>query len=952
MDSNTTRDNNVWDAFHGPNIAYAIELYEKYKTDPDSLDDEVKDLFDTWGPPPAPSIQDREMQQPKTLEQNGQHPQQLQTIAAAFQLAEAIRSQGHLAAKIQPFNPNEQTVDILTPEHYQVTKEDLMSIPKGLIAPHAPDHVKNGWDAMQHLKNVYTKAMAFEFNHITNPEEKNWLQQMVESEEAFLSLTNDKRQSLLQRLTEVESFERFLHQTFVGQKRFSIEGLDTLVPMLDETIQASLDEDCDDVVIGMAHRGRLNVLAHIAGKPYEQIFSEFMHVPSTAFDSNGEIKSTYGWTGDVKYHLGGSRHVTDQEHKTRVTLAYNPSHLEFVNPIVEGYTRAAQEERGQQGLPEQNETKALAVLIHGDAAFPGQGVVSETLNLSGLQGYQTGGTLHIIANNNIGFTTESTDSRSTTYASDVAKGFEVPIIHVNADDPEACLSAVHLAYHYRKTFQKDVLIDLIGYRRFGHNEMDEPAATQPQLYSLITKHESVKSQYEKLLIDRKIITKEQASEMNDHVQKKLDRSYENVSKQEKQQNDSLESPEAINEGLPAIDTRVDLDVLRVINRELLEWPQEFQVYPKLKKILERREHALEADGKVDWSLAETLAFATILRDGTPIRLTGQDSERGTFAHRHLVLHDHKSGDTYTPLHHLAEAKASFAIHNSPLSEISVVGFEYGYNVFAPETLVLWEAQFGDFANAAQVIFDQFVSAARAKWGQKSGFVVLLPHGYEGQGPEHSSARLERFLQMSAENNWTVANVSTAAQYFHLLRRQAQLLEKEDVRPLVIMTPKSLLRNPHAASSGTEFSERLFQPVFEEQKQEEDVEKVERLLLSSGKVSQDIKAKLEKQNVDWLHVARLEQLYPLPKEELNNVITRFPHLKEIIWVQEEPKNMGAWSYIEPHLKDCAPTGVTVDYIGRKERSSTAEGNPNVHKQEQARILNDALTRTNERGSING
>lgn len=758
---------------------------------------------------------------------------------------------------------------------------------------------------------------------------------------------------MLRRLTEVEGFEKFLHRTFVGQKRFSIEGLDSMVPLLDELVRHSIENEVKAINIGMAHRGRLNVLAHVLGKPYEMIFAEFQHAESKDFiPSEGSVAITYGWTGDVKYHLGAARRLRNKnEHTMRITLANNPSHLEVVSPVVLGFTRAAQEDRSNAGVPSQDTDSSFAIMIHGDAAFPGQGIVAETLNLSRLRGYQTGGSIHIIANNMIGFTTESYDSRSTRYASDIAKGFEIPIVHVNADDPEACLAAANLAFKYRQRFKKDFVIDLIGYRRFGHNEMDEPMATNPTMYNVIQQHPTVRQLYAQKLVEKGVIAKEAVEEMEREVAERLKNAYERVPKDEAKLDFIMDPPKPVARKLPFVKTAVEKEVLRRLNKELLQFPSNFHVFNKLERILKRRDGVFDGNGKIDWAHAEILAFATILRDGVPIRLTGQDSQRGTFAQRHLVLHDVKTGEEFVPLHHISEANASFVVYNSPLTEAAVLGYEYGYNVFAPETLVLWEAQFGDFANMAQVMFDQFISSGRAKWGQKSGLVMLLPHGYEGQGPEHSSARLERFLQLAAENNWTVANLSTSAQYFHILRRQASILQWEEVRPLVLMTPKSLLRHPLAASDVEEFTNGQFQPVLEQKGLGENREKVERIILGTGKLTVDLAEQINKmEGLDWLHVVRIEELYPFPKEELQAILVRYPNIKEIVWVQEEPQNMGSWCYVEPKLREIAPDGVDVSYIGRRRRASPAEGDPVVHRKEQERIIQCALTKKNNNSKI--
>ncbi|WP_047150725.1 2-oxoglutarate dehydrogenase E1 component [Aneurinibacillus tyrosinisolvens] len=940
MARNQVGSNTPWQDFDGPNLGYVHELYEHYLEDPKSIDQEMKKLFDQWGAPPL-------YQKEGFHTQKEQHTTDaagiMQKAISAATLALSIRINGHLYAQTNSFT-NEEQRDLhpLNPSNYGLSEADLQAMPAQVVWPKAPVQLRTALDVINHLRKIYINSVAYQFMHINNLEERDWLTHMVESETIERTLGNEEQIRLLRTLTQVEEFEQFLHHRFAGQKRFSIEGLETLVPMIDELVRQSALGGVRHVLIGMAHRGRLSVLAHILGKPYEKIFSEFHHSPNKELvPSEGSIGMNYGWTGDVKYHLGADREMeADQSARVRLTLANNPSHLEFVNPVVQGYTRAAQEDRQVAGYPKQDVTKALMIAVHGDAAFPGEGIVAETLNLSRLRGYQTGGTIHIIANNQIGFTTESQDSRSTRYASDLAKGFEIPIVHVNADDPMACLQAIRLAYEYRKNFKKDFLIDLIGYRRYGHNEMDDPAATQPLFYDKVMKHSRVPVLYADILKKNGIIEDQVVEEIKQAARERLQQAYDKTKSNGQEQTITPEIKQIDNE--LDVDTRVSADTLTELNKELLQWPKELSVYPKLEKILKRREEALQKG--IDWSLAETLAFATILMDGTPIRITGQDTERGTFAQRHAVLHDNQTGKQFIPLQHIPQARASFAIYNSPLSEAGVLGFEYGYDVLAKDTLVLWEAQFGDFADAAQVIIDTFLASGKAKWKQTSNLVLLLPHGYEGQGPDHSSARLERFLQSSAERNWTVANLTSAAQYFHLLRWQASRLGKENARPLILMTPKSLLRNPRAFSKLTELSEGSFKPLLEQPGLEGNAESAGRMILCSGKVAIDLEAEWESQQLNdkRIYLVRVEQLFPFPEKELQKTINQCKQLKEIVWVQEEPKNMGAWSYMEPKLK--ALTEVPVRYIGRPDHSSPAEGSPDVHKMEQQRILKEALLLT--------
>ncbi|MFN8511853.1 MAG: 2-oxoglutarate dehydrogenase E1 component [Chloroflexia bacterium] len=712
------------------------------------------------------------------------------------------------------------------------------------------------------------------------------------------------------------------------------------MPILDELVRLAAVAGTREVLVGMAHRGRLNVLAHVLGKPYGKIFAEFHHSPNRELvPSEGSSGINYGWTGDVKYHLGARKTVRESELvPVTLTLAHNPSHLEFVNPVINGFTRAAQERRDAPGTPRLDIDCALSVAIHGDAAFPGEGVVAETLNLSNLPGYQVGGTIHIIVNNQIGFTTGVQDARSTMYASDLAKGFEIPIVHVNADDPEACLAAVRLAHAYRQRFRRDFLIDLVGYRRLGHNEGDEPSFTQPLMYDRISKHPTVRALYALQLTSLELVTPREAERMAERVQERLKQALA-----EAETNPPVDDAAPLRDAPPLASyrTAVPAEYLRAVNGAMLARPAGFVAHERLERILARRGAGLDKPGGIDWGHAEALAFGSLLLDGVPIRLTGQDSERGTFVQRHGVLTDVHTGAKFAPLGAVPRAKGSFALYNSPLSEAAVLGFEYGYSIHAPEALVLWEAQFGDFANAGQVLIDQFIVAARAKWRQDPGLVLLLPHGYEGQGPEHSSGRLERFLQLAADDNLRIANPTTAAQYFHLLRAQAQAL-KEARRPLVVMTPKSLLRHSRAGSSLNDLTHGGWQPVIDDADAVARMS-VGRLVLCSGKVAVDLATSERRKAADWVAVARLEQLYPFPAAEVERIIDRYQSLREVVWLQEEPQNMGAWSYAMPHLTLLlAARDLPLRYIGRPERASTAEGAHEAHETEQARIVGEAFS----------
>ncbi|TMD92657.1 MAG: 2-oxoglutarate dehydrogenase E1 component, partial [Chloroflexi bacterium] len=792
------------DTFYGPNAGYVLEQYERYLQNPANVDKATRAIFDTWAQEnQSTRAEDKE----KT---NGSSPFQVSQVVAASALAHAIRAQGHLGAHLDPLGTEPLGDPALLPESHGITEDELSLLPPVVVGGHAAEGARDALEAITNLRSMYSGTISYEFDQVKSPIERVWLRDAVGLRLFHETQEPTARRKLLQRLTQIEVFERFLHQTYPGQKRFSLEGTDTLVPMLDEIILGAIESGSREVIIGMAHRGRLNVLAHVLGKSYTAILSEFGHakheegVPLT--DSFG-----FGLTGDVKYHLG-AEHILGEEASVslKVILSPNPSHLEFVNPVIEGMTRALQTVSDVAGAPLQEVDHALPVLIHGDAAFPGEGVVAETLNLWQLHGYWVGGTIHIIVNNQLGFTTEPEDSRSTQFASDLAKGFEIPIIHVNADDPDASLTAVRLSQAYRDHFHKDVLIDLVGYRRWGHNEGDEPAFTQPRMYDIIRSHPTVRDLYARYLIGKGVVSQEEVDSMVKNAFAMLEQAKQEADSGLELEDDELDGLNGDiyhDERVP----QVSAEQLINYNSELLSWPEGFTPNAKLVRLLQRRATTLGPEGGIDWGQAEALAFASILADGTPIRITGQDVERGTFSHRHAVLHD-QHNESYIPLQHLSSARASFSIYNSPLSEAAPLGFEYGYSVQAPNTLVLWEAQFGDFANAAQVIIDQFIASGRAKWKQKSSLVLLLPHGYEGQGPEHSSARLERYLQLSAHNNWRIANCSTASQYFHLLRHQAFYLWL-DPRPLVIMTPKSLLRHTLSTTTLTELAEGEFQPVI-------------------------------------------------------------------------------------------------------------------------------------------
>jgi len=921
-----------WKEFHGPNLGYLFEQYERYLAEESSVDESFRSLFSQWGSPHNSDVEAKD-----TGLSANEWMKRMSKLLAVMDMAANIRKKGHLEADINPIDQR-KTIGIGDIRTYGVTEEDVREVPAEFISPALKDTCKDGLSALSRLKGLYMNKVGYEIDHL-NDEERQWFERQIEQGYVDRAIRLLDKKRLMEQLTAAESFEQFLHKTYVGQKRFSVEGLETLVPSIEELVKLSAKEEIKQVAIAMAHRGRLNVLAHVMDKPYEAIFSQFQH---SAYPGNKPALST---TGDVKYHMGAVAEKVYDGKKITVTMGNNPSHLEIANSVVEGYTRAAQDDRSKKGYPAQEFSKGLCILIHGDAAFPGQGCVAETLNFSQTAAYNTGGTIHIIANNNIGFTAETYESRSTEYASDLAKGFDVPIIHVNADDPEACLAIMGLAFMYRQEFNRDIVIDLMGYRRLGHNEMDEPMATNPVMYKKVRNHPTITALYRKQAVESQSLLAEDIAGIEKKVYAHLRSVYERISKEQEEIPSIEEMMNDVSTVSPKEDTAVDRITLSKLNTELLDWPKGFEAFKKVQKILERRREVFENKGKVDWGHAEALAFASILNDGVPIRITGEDTERGTFSHRNLVLSDEQIGAKYCPLHEMESAKASFAIHNSVLSEEAVLGFEYGYSVLSKETLVFWEAQFGDFANGAQVLFDQFISAGKAKWGERSGLVVLLPHGFEGQGPEHSSARLERFLQLCAENNMTVANLSTAAQYFHLLRRQAFMLQRDEARPLILMTPKSLLRNQAAACYIEEFTNGEFQPVIEQPGLGTVPEKVERIVFCTGRIAVELAGSASGQSqTDWLDIIRVEELYPFPKEDIKNLVNRYKNLKEVIWVQEEPKNMGAFRYMEPHLAEIIPSQLSISYIGRPEMASPAEGDPLVHKKEQQRIINQVFSKT--------
>jgi 2-oxoglutarate dehydrogenase E1 component len=910
------------DEFYGPNAGYALELLEREHPKAE-----------------APEIE---------AEPELRASADVSAAAAAAGLAQSIRLFGHRGAHIDPLGSEPPGDPHLDYGAHGLTEADLTRLPASVVGGavgHNPS-IPNALEAIHRLEQIYCGTTGYEVAHVEDPTERAWLLEAIE-EDRFRPPNDpvDERE-LLDRLTEVSAFERFLHRAYPGQTRFSVEGLGMLIPMLDELIADAAAHGTRSILLGMAHRGRLNVLAHVLGKPYARILSEFEGREPTRGSAPTE-STDEGWAGDVKYHAGARRVVRDQPGDQRngtgrdavtVIMAPNPSHLEFVNPVVQGMTRAADEDRQRAGRPLQDEAASLGVLIHGDASFPGQGVVAETLNLARLRGYRTGGTLHVIANNQLGFTTEPREGRSTLYASDLAKGFEMPIVHVNADDPIACLAAIRLAAAYRAAFSEDFLVDLIGYRRWGHNEGDDPSFTQPRTYAAVEKQPTVRERFAAELVRRGVV---RDGDPEAFLKSGLDE-FQRIREDVRRRTDETSSTEELRVAKKEKEShlkRVTWDQLKTLNDALLTFPESFHLHPKLDRALQRRRTGFERpDSPIDWAHAETLAFATLLVDRVPIRLTGQDVARGTFSQRHLTFFDAKTGTQFTPLEALPDQRASFDLHNSPLSENATLGFEYGYSVQAPDTLVLWEGQYGDFINGAQVIVDEFVVSGQAKWGLVSGMVLLLPHAWEGQGPDHSSGRLERFLEQAAENNIRVANCSTAAQYYFLLRRQAASLG-QDARPLVIMTPKSLLRHPLSASRAADLVEGRFEPVLDDASAKHPT-RVRRVVLCSGHIWAELEADKRRAPADDVAVVRLEELYPFPVEALTDVLERYSRAKEIVWLQEEPRNMGAWPHVERHLRELVGDR-ELRYVGRPEGASPAEGWAAAHGAEQQRIISEIL-----------
>jgi 2-oxoglutarate dehydrogenase E1 component len=874
--------------------------------------------------------------------------------AAVLQMINAYRVRGHLIADLDPLEYKVGHHAELNLEHYGLTIWDLdREFICGGLCGRQTDTLR---DILDTLRETYCGKLAVEYMHIQLPDEKKWLQDRMEPTRNQQPLDRATKNRILLKLNDSEVFERFLHTKYVGHKRFSMEGAETTIPMLDFLFSEATESGMSEAVIGMAHRGRLNVLANVLGKSYEKIFHEF--------EGDIDPQTTQG-SGDVKYHLGAEgTHIAPSGKTMKLSLASNPSHLEAVDPIVEGMVRAK-----QKLLNDRARKLVLPVLLHGDAAFAGQGVVAETLNLSQLKGYRTGGTVHIVINNQIGFTTSPESARSSVYATDVAKMVQAPIFHVNGDDPEACIRAVKLAYDYRQTFGKDIVIDLICYRRHGHNEGDEPSLTQPKMYKLIKEHRSVRKIYTETLLRKGDIDPKEAEAWLDAFQAKLQEAFDRTREESTPhaEGDPLYTDEEITgfQNSPSPDTGITQSIAQKVGDAMTATPESFTVHPKIKPILTKRRAMLEGKEPMDWAFGEMMAYGSLLMEGHRVRLSGQDSGRGTFSQRHALLFDYSTGEGYVPLNTLAKrnapapaqgehvtvenalgsevvqvaAEVNFSVYDSFLSEYGVLGFEYGYSVADPGTLVLWEAQFGDFMNGAQIVIDQFISSAEEKWGQHSGLTLLLPHGYEGQGPEHSSARLERFLTMCAEGNMQVVYPTTPAQYFHVLRRQ---MKNEPRRPLIVMTPKSLLRLPAATSTMDQLLNGRFEPVLVD-RATNDAASVTRIVLTSGKVFYDLSAAREKAATPNVAIIRVEQYYPFPQQMLADAVRQYPNATEIVWVQEEPRNMGAWPFLRERLETLLGDNQKLRYIGRPISASPATGSHHRHDEQQKELVDQAITK---------
>ena len=932
-------------SIQGSNAQWIELYYERFLEDPNSVDDSWRAYFrGLRGSNGHTEIAhsavlerfERLARQPKTAapaSTDGWAPKAAEKQAAVLRLINYYRVRGHQAARLDPLGlaPIPKVPD-LDPAFHGLSDADLDTVfNTGSLASKDRMSLR---DIIRLLKSVYTDAIGAEYMYITETAQKRWIQRRLEACAFEPKLGEQRKKDVLLQLTAAEGIERYLHNKYVGQKRFSLEGGDSLIPLMDEIMRCSAEASVEELVVGMAHRGRLNLLVNILGKSPADLFAEF----------EGKYKEDeLSKAGDVKYHMGFSTDVEIAGQRLHLVLAFNPSHLEIVNPVVEGSVKARQTRRDDE-----TGEKVVPVLIHGDAAFAGQGVVMETLQLSHSKGYSTGGTVHVIVNNQIGFTTPnpievrpSHDTRTSRYCTDLAKMLEAPVFHVNGDDPEAVVFVTRLAMDFRREFHKDVIIDLCCYRRHGHNEADEPAVTQPLMYRAIKEHPTTLTLYTQKLSEEGVVSEDEAKQLLQDYRDGLDRG-ENIARTTL---GMVGNKHTVNWSLyrqdqwdtPA-DTTLSADVITKLSNQLQQLPEGFQLHNRVEKIMEARRKMADGELEMDWGFAETMAYAGLVHEGFSVRLCGQDSRRGTFFHRHASVHDAETGQMYTPLRHLADDKNRFVVNDTLLSEEGVLGFEYGYSTADPEALVIWEAQFGDFANGAQVVIDQFIAAGESKWGRYCGLTMLLPHGYEGQGPEHSSARLERYLQLCAQNNMQVCVPSTPAQMFHMLRRQ---MKRKCRLPLVVMTPKSLLRHKQSVSTLDDLTGGRFHTVIPEQA-ELDAKKVKRVVFCSGKVYFDLLAKRDEDGLKDVALVRVEQLYPFPRTEYEAEIARYPNAQEIVWCQEEPENQGAWYQIKHRLLLPLGDQHRMLYATRPGSPSTAVGYLSVHRKEQEDLVNQALT----------
>ncbi len=921
--------------FSSAQAPYLEEQYERFLNDPAILTPEWRDFFGQFGPVARPAARPP-IARPATAPQPGAAGPSTavpgdggEKQSAVSRLIQFYANRGHLIADIYPLGLMQRPMPkVLDPAYVGLSDVDLNTEFYTGSRTSGVDKQMRLSEILKQLRHIYTGRIGAEFAHVSTGDERLWLQDRFQDGRLNHRFTGEEQLNFLWQLSAAEGLERYLHTKYVGQKRFSLEGGDALIPLLDDVVQRCGASGVEEIVIGMAHRGRLNVLVNVLGKSPSMLFSEF--------EGKFEPESLKG-SGDVKYHKGFSADLRTAGGNVHVVLAFNPSHLEVVNAVVEGSVRARQESRGDVVG-----ATVVPLLIHGDAAFAGQGVVMETLQLSQAQGFSTGGTLHVVINNQVGFTTDPNDARSTLYCSDVAKMVEAPILHVNADDPEAVVFVARLALEYRMKFRKDVVIDLVCYRRHGHNEADEPAATQPLMYQAIRKHATARQIYGTRLEQDGRLAEGQAAKMIEDYRQGLDqnrpqaRAFAGTTGNRY----TVDWSRHLNaDAMEKVATGVDRKRLDSLARTLTKAPSGFTLHPRVARIVDDRARMYAGELPLDWGAAETMAYATLLEDGYDVRLTGQDTARGTFFHRHSVLHDQATGRTDVPLARIAGEKSRFRVIDSTLSEEAVLGFEYGFSTTDPDTLVIWEAQFGDFVNGAQVIVDQFITSGEAKWGRVSGITLLLPHGYEGQGPEHSSARLERFLQLSAENNHQVCVPSTPGQMFHMLRRQMLRAQR---KPLIVMTPKSLLRHKLSISTMSELANGSFQSIIDEMDPIE-AKKVRRLVLCSGKVYYDLLERRRAQKNVEVALIRVEELYPFPAEDYQAILDRYPGAKEIVWCQEEPQNQGAWYQIRHRLQAPLAASRTLQYAGRESAAAPATGIHALHQREQEALVAAALTR---------